>query len=71
MAALTDYVTLYWNTPRLVLSVTIAFFASGFSLWLAFVRQFNQHRRIYLSGFRRSRPRHYHMRNALCGDERR
>ncbi|XWJ89973.1 MHYT domain-containing protein [Phytobacter ursingii] len=43
MAALTDYVTLYWNMPRLILSVTIAFFASGFSLWLAFVRQFNQH----------------------------
>ena len=43
MAALTDYVTLDWNTPRIILSITIAFFASGFALWLAFGRQLNQH----------------------------
>jgi NO-binding membrane sensor protein with MHYT domain len=30
MAALTDYVTLYWNTPRLILSVTIAFLPPAF-----------------------------------------
>lgn len=43
MAALTDYVTLDWNTPRILLSMTIAFFTSGFALWLAFGRQLNQH----------------------------
>lgn len=43
MMALTDHLILTWNTPRLLLSIVIAFFASGFALWLAFGRKLVRH----------------------------
>lgn len=43
MMALTDHVTLTWNTPRLLFSILIAFFASGLALWLAFGRKLVRH----------------------------
>ncbi len=43
MMALTDHITLFWNTPRLISSVVIAFFASGLALWLAFGRKLVRH----------------------------
>jgi diguanylate cyclase (GGDEF)-like protein len=43
MMAMADHITLTWNTPRLLFSIVIAFFASGLALWLAFNHKLVRH----------------------------